>query len=264
MGGAHGGEGVCGSICGLGLPRGAILAQRISRKELKKDEVRETLAHGAEAVLGHQQLTTYLVIAVILVGLGVFGWRTYTERQTVKASAMFDDAMKVFEARIRAPGEAAETGEVTYTDEKNKYTDAAQKFSDIARKYSHTRPGQLASYYAALSLEQLGKDNEAKEWLQAPAGSNNEEFAAMARFEMARVDDRIGKGDEALKLYQQLIAKPSILVPKPVVMMALAEHYRQKNPSEAVKLYQQIKSEYADTPIAEQADQELTLLSGKT
>jgi len=240
------------------------LAQHISRKELKKDEVRETLAHGAEAVLGHQQLTTYLVIAVILVGLGVFGWRTYTERQTVKASAMFDDAMKVFQARIRAPSETAEPGEVTYIDEKNKYTDAAQKFGDIATKYSRTRPGLLASYYAALSLEKLGKDNEAKGWLQAPANSNNEEFAAMARFELARVDDRIGQGDEALKLYQQLIAKPAVLVPKPVVMMALAEHYRQKNPSEAAKLYQQIKSDYANTPIAEQADQELTLLPGKT
>ena len=240
------------------------MAQHISRKELKKDEVRDTLAHGAEAVLGHQQLTTYLVIAVVLVGLGIFGWRTYTERQTVRASALFDDAMKVFQARIRTPAEPAEPGEVTYMDEKNKYTDAAQKFGDIATKYSRTRPGLLASYYNALSLEKLGRDNEAKTWLKAAAGSNNEEFAAMARFELAHVDDRIGQSDEALKLYQQLIAKPSILVPKPVVMMALAEHYRQKNPSEAAKLYQQIKSEYADTPIAEQADQELTLLPGKT
>ncbi len=240
------------------------MAQHISRKELKKDEVRDTLAHGAEAVLGHQQLTTYLVIAVILIGLGVFGWRTYAERQTVKASALFDDAMKVFQARLRASGETAEPGEVTYIDEKNKYTDAAQKFGDIATKYSRTRPGQLASYYTALSLEKLGKDNEAKKWLQAPADGNNEEFAAMAKFELAHLDDRIGQSDEALKLYQQLIAKPAVLVPKPVVMLALAEHYRQKSPSEAAKLYQQIKTEYADTPIAEQADQELELLPGKT
>jgi predicted negative regulator of RcsB-dependent stress response len=240
------------------------LAQHISRKELKKDEFRETLEHGAEAVLGHQQLTTYLIIAAILVGLGIFGWRAYAERQTVKASALFDDAMKVFQARIRAAGETSEPGEVTYIDEKNKYTDAAQKFGDIATKYSRTRPGQLASYYAALSLERLGKDNDAKKWLQGVADSSNEEFSAMAKFELAQLDDRTGQRDEAVKLFQQLIAKPAILVPKPVVMMALAQHYRQKSPSEAAKLYQQIKSEYADTPIAEQADQELALLPGKT
>jgi TolA-binding protein len=47
-------------------------------------------------------------------------------------------------------------------------------------------------------------------------------------------------------------------------MLALAEHYGAKNPSEAAKLYNQIKKDYPDTPIAEQADQALTLLPGKS
>ena len=61
------------------------MAQHISRKELKKDEVRDTFAHGAEAVLSHQQLMLYVLIAAVVVALGVFGWKAYTERQTVKA-----------------------------------------------------------------------------------------------------------------------------------------------------------------------------------
>jgi len=122
------------------------LAQHISRKELKKDEVRETFAHGAEAVLSHQKLTIYLLAAAIVVALGVFGWRTYSERQTVKASASLNEAMKVFLARVRAPGEQADPGEVTYVDEKNKFADAAQKFGTVAMKYPRTRPGQIASF----------------------------------------------------------------------------------------------------------------------
>lgn len=239
------------------------MAQHITRKELKKDEVRETLAHGAEAVLSHQQLTLYLLIAAVIVILGVFGWKAYSERQTVKASAAFDDAMKVFQARLRAPAEPAEAGEITYVDEKNKYADAAQKFGAVAMKYPRTRPGQLAGYYAALSLERLSRNDDAKKWLQGLANTGNEDFAAMARFELAQLNDRLGQGEEAVKLYQQLIANPAVLVPKPVVMLALAEHYRQKNPSEAAKLYSQIKSEYPNTPSAEQADQELALLPGK-
>jgi TolA-binding protein len=49
-----------------------------------------------------------------------------------------------------------------------------------------------------------------------------------------------------------------------VVMLALAEHYGAKNPAEATKLYTQIKSDYPDTPIAEQATQEMNLLPGKS
>ncbi len=239
------------------------MTEHISRKELKKDEVRETLAHGAEAVLSHQKFTLYLLIAAIVVAVGVFGWKTYSERQTVKASAAFNGAMKVFQSRIRVPGEPAEPNEPSFFDEKNKFTDAAQKFGAVAMKYPHTRPGQLASYYAALSLERVGKNDDAKKWLQGLTESNTEDYAAMARFELAQLNDRMGQPDEAVKIYQQLIAKPTVLVPKPVVMMALAEHYTQKNPAEAAKLLSQIKTEYPDTPIAEQADQELALLPGK-
>lgn len=237
------------------------MAQHISRKELKKDEVRDTFAHGAEALLSHQQLTTYLLIAAVVVAVGVFGWRTYAQRQTVKAFAAYDDAMKIFQMPIGVP---AAPGEVAYTDANKKFTDAQQKFSDVASKYPHTRAADLARYYAALSFEKLDKNAQARELLQGLSKSGDAEVAGMATFELAGLDDRMGKGDEAAKLYQQLIAKPTVLVPKPVVMLALAEHYGAQNPAEATKLYNEIKSSYPDTPVAEQADQALALLPGKS
>jgi predicted negative regulator of RcsB-dependent stress response len=233
----------------------------ISRKDLKKDEVRDTFAHGAEALLSHQQLTLYLLIAAVVIAGGIFGWRTYTEHQTVKAFADYDAAMLVFQAPVGAP---TAPGEVSYTDANKKFTEAEQKFSAVASKYPHTRASELSRYYAALSFEKLDKNAEARALLQGLTSSSDEEVAAMARFELAGLDDRMGQGDEAAKLYQQLIAKPTVLVPKPVVMLALAQHYGQKNPTEAAKLYGQIKTDYPDTPIAEQADQALSLLPGKS
>ncbi len=106
------------------------------------------------------------MILAVVVALGVFGWRTYAERQTVKAAAGYCDAMRIFQARIRTPLEPQVPGEITYVDEKNKFTDAAQKFEDVAKKYPRTHPGQLAKYYEALSQERLGKNEEAKKLLQ--------------------------------------------------------------------------------------------------
>jgi len=236
----------------------------ISRKELKKDEVRETFAHGAEAVMLHKQLTTALVVAAAVIALGFFGWKTYSERQTVRASAAFDDAMKVFQARTISPGEPTQPGELTYMDDKVKFADSAKKFGDAAAKYSRTRPGQLAKYYEALSFERIGKNDDAKKLFLELAGSGNDEFASMAKLELASLDDSIGQHDEAAKLYQQLLDKPTVLVPKPVVLLAFAEHFSQTNPSQAAKYYDQIKSEYPGTPIATQAEQELALLPGKS
>jgi len=239
------------------------LPEHITRKELKKDQFRDTLAQGADAILSHKNATMNALIVVIVAALAVFGWKTYSERQTVKATAAFDAAMKSFQAPVRTLGQAIDPAQLSFADDASKFSDAAQKFADAAAKFPRTHPGQLAGYYAALSYERLNKDAEARKYLQ-PLASGDSDFAAMARFELAQLDDRSGQADAAAKLYQQLLDKPSVLVPKPLVLLAFAQHYAAKNPAEATRLYNQVKSEYPDTPVAEQADQELALLPGKS
>lgn len=234
-----------------------VLAQHISRKELKTDEVRDTLAHGAEALLSHQKFTIFLVVLALLVAAGVYGWRAYTQKQSARAQAGFSSAMTIFQAPVGPP---QTPGQLTYTDENKKFTDAEQAFSKVAIKYSRTRAGKFSAYYAALSDEKLKNGAAARKWLQGLTGSKDAEVASMAKFELAGMDARQGKTDEAVKIYQELIAKPSILVPKPEVMLALANCYRAKDPSQAAKLYGQIKSDYPDTPMADQADKALALL----
>ena len=235
----------------------------LSRKELKKDEVRETLSHGAQAVFAHQhQIWVYGGIA-LLVALAVLGWRFYTQRQTAKGTAALADAMKVYQARIRTAADPAQPDEITYVDEKNKYGDAVKKFIDVANRYSRTRPGQLARYYAALSLEKLNRYGEAENDLKALESSRDESLSALARFKLAQVYDEDGKGSQAVQLYQQLSNKPTLFVPKPVVLLALADHYSGSDPTQAAKLYKQVKDEFPDTQAAQQADERLQVLQAK-
>jgi predicted negative regulator of RcsB-dependent stress response len=237
----------------------------ISRKELKTDEVRETFAHGAQAILSHQQLTTYLLVAALVVALGVFGWRWYSQRQDALSSAAFNAAMDVFQAQVVTAGQPPpEAGQLSFPDDKTKYTQAAAKFAAVVSKYPHTNDGALAKYFEAVSDEHIGKEDDAKRLLAQLAGDSNANYAAMARYELAQVDDRTGQGDAAVKLYQELIDKPVVLVPKPVAMLALAEHYEKSDPAQAAKLLGQIKTEYPDTPIADQADQDLSMLPGNS
>lgn len=241
------------------------MAQHLSRKELKKDEVRETLAHGAEALLSHKRGTTYILIIAIILALGILGWRTYTTKQTAKAAAAFNDAMATFGAPTRTtPGAQPLPGASAFTDDNAKYTAAAQQFETVAKKYPRTGPGQLASYYAGLSLEQIGKNDEAKKYLESAAQSSNVNYLSKAKFELAKLYDKTGQPEQAAKLYEELISSPTVLVPKPVAMLALAQHYREKDPSQAAKLYNQIKTQFPDTAVADEAGQELALLPGKS
>jgi predicted negative regulator of RcsB-dependent stress response len=240
------------------------VAQHITRKELKQDRIAETFVQGVEAVESHQKQVWIIGGAVLVIVLAFFGWQFYSERQTVKATAALEDAMKTFNARIRAAGEPEEPGETTYVEDKFKYMDAAKKFSEVAGKYSLTRPGQVARYYAGLSFEQVGNFAEAKKWLAEVESSRDAEMSALARFQLAKVNAQTGADAEAVKLYQALIAKPTNMMPKQVSMMALADYYSRKNPAEAVKLYTQIKTEFPDTAASEQAEDRLAELKSKT
>jgi hypothetical protein len=237
------------------------VAQHISRKELKHDEIREKLSQGAAAVVSHQQQVWLFGLALAVILAGVLGYRYYMQRQSARASVDLADAMRIYDARIRAATDPAQPGELTYIDEKNKFNDAAKKFSEVASRYPRTQPGRVAQYYDALTLEQLERYPEAEKDFKSLESGGDEGFRALASFQLAQIYDKTGKGPQAVQEYLQLTNKPSVFVPKPVVLLALADHYSQSDTAQATKYYQQVKSEFPDTQAAQLADQHLQLLA---
>ena len=240
------------------------MSDHISRKELKQDKIKETIEHGAEAVISHAQFTLIVVTVALLVALGYGGWRLYVDRQTVEASAAFDTGMKAYQGRIGATPDPADPREPVYPDEPARIQDALQKFTKVANKYAHTNPGRLARYYSALCLEDLERHNQAIEELKKISGGSDQELASMAQYQTAVIYSRTGKPADAVKIFRALADKPSVLVPRPFVLLELAGILRNSDPKEAASIYQQIKKEFPDTTIADQADRGLDALSPKS
>jgi predicted negative regulator of RcsB-dependent stress response len=242
------------------------LPEHISRKELKTDKIHDAIEHSAEAMYSHKQVTLIVLLVVLVIAAGYGGWSIYTDRQTAAASAAFDTAMKAYSGRVGpAPAaEPAEPGEVTYPDEAARSNDAVQKFTSVADKYPSTNPGRLARYYSALCLEDLDKQNQALEQLKRLSSGGDKELASMAQYQTAVIYARTGKLDEAIKIYRALADKPSAFVPRPLALLELAGTLRQTNPKEATNVYQQIKREFPDSTIAEEADRGLETLAPKS
>jgi predicted negative regulator of RcsB-dependent stress response len=239
-----------------------VVADHISRKELKQDKIKETLEHGAEAVYSHGQLTLALLLVVLIAAAGYGGWRIYHDRKTVEASAALDAALKTYNARVGAPlpGEPVNPTEPSYTDEMSRAQEASRKFTEVAAKYSSTEPGKLARYYNALCLEDLEQHNQALEELKKISSGGDKELADMAQYQVAVIYSRTGKLDDAIKIYRQLADRGSVFVPRPLVLLELAGVLRQKNPKEAASVYEQIKKEFPDSTISEEADRGLGAL----
>lgn len=237
---------------------------RISRKDLKKDEFRETFTHGAEAVSLHRRGFSLILTVALIVLAAVLGWRYYSQRQTAQASVALADAMKVFNAPVNAAGAPDQPGGISYTDEKNKYNDAATKLADIAAKYGRTRPGQQALYFDALCQVHMNQIDLAVKNLQSAADRGTPDIVALANYQLATIYAGTGKIAQAIQLYQQLIAKPEVVVPKPLAMLSLADIYSSTNPPEAVKLLNQIKQEFPGSAAADEASKRLGTPPGQS
>lgn len=240
------------------------MSEHISRKELKQDKIKETIEHGAEAVFSHGQFAFILVVMILVAALGYGGWRLYIDRQTGQASISFDAGMKAYQGRIGTGPDPADPTESVYPNENARVQDALGKFTAVADKYPSTNPGKLARYYSALCLEDLERHNQALEELKKISGGSDKELSAMAQYQTAVIEVRTGKTDDAIKLFRALADKRSAIVPRPLVLLELAGALRHSNPKEAASIYEQIKKEFPDTTLADQADRELESLSAKS
>jgi predicted negative regulator of RcsB-dependent stress response len=237
------------------------VTEHLSRKELKQDRIHDAIEHGAEAVFSHGQAATIIVSVIIAVTLVYGGWRLYSDRQALRASAALDEAMKIYNAPIRNAGTPVEPNEPSYSDNRSRAQDASTRFAAVADQYPSTNPGKLARYYQALTLLDLERQNQAVESLKKIIGGSDKELSAMAQYQLATLYARSGKADDAVKTYRALADTKSVLVPKPLVLLELADLLRQSNPKEATALYQQIKKDYPDPAISERADRGLDLLA---
>jgi hypothetical protein len=234
--------------------------EHISRKELKQDKIHDAIEHGAEAVFSHTTVLAAAILAIVVVAVGYFGWRFYIDRQTVQATAALDLATKAYSARIGAVPDPNDPSEPFYPTEAARSEDAVQKFSAVADKYPSTNPGRLAAYYAALCYEDLERNNQALEQLKKVSSGKDKELVAMAQYQTGVIYERTGRTAEAVKVFRDLSDHSSVFVPRPLVLLELAQTLRQSDPKQAASVYAQLKLEFPNTPISEQADRALETL----
>ena len=133
-----------------------------------------------------------------------------------------------------------------YPTEAARAEDAVQKFSAVAEKYPNTNPGRLAAYYAALCYEDLERHNQALEQLKKISSGKDKELVAMAQYQTGVIYERTGKTADAVKVFRDLADHSSVFVPRPLVLLELAETLRQSDPKEAASVYEQLKKEFPE------------------
>ena len=236
-----------------------------TRRQMKQDrfskvtlEAAENAAHWSEE---HKTKLAVIVIAVAVIAAIAFGGWYYVNTQDEKASAGFSTAVRTFETPVRPVGMPAQPGVDSFASTQERNTAARKQFQTIIDQYPHTHTADLARYFVGLIASQLGDNVVAERSLQGAAGSSNGDLAALGKFALASIYRGENKDAQAVDLYKQLIAKPTMVVSKATAQLELAGFYEsQKKPDEAKKIYDQVEKENPTTEAASLAQRRAAAL----
>ncbi len=194
-----------------------------TRHALKKDKFAQAAASSASWLGEHQASAVRWVIGIgILVILAIGGLIFWNFRSSA-ADAALGSALDLYTTPLATPGAPAGAG--TYTTAAARATEANREFVAIAHNYSWLPEGTKARYFAGITYEDLGQNSNAETELKAAAGSSNSDVANLAKLALAGLDRQTSRDNDAIALYNEIIAKPSSTVSESVAQLDLADLY---------------------------------------
>ena len=231
---------------------------RLTRQELKKDELAERLRAVREFLIQNQQRIAQGSLATVVAVGVVIGAFLYVRSRQAQASDTFAQAMATFHAPVaEAPPPNTNPADLRFKTANEKYQQALQGFAEVARRYSWYSQGKVARFYAALCERELGKFSDAEKDLSGIASGRDRDLGALAKMALAGIYEQTGRNEQAERVYRDLEDHPASTVPKATVELALAQLYQKTNPAQATALYKKIETEYPGSAAGDQASKML-------
>jgi predicted negative regulator of RcsB-dependent stress response len=211
-----------------------------TRHALKKDKFAQAAASSASWLGEHQASAVRWVIGVGILVVLAIGGLVFWNFRTSAADAALGSALDLYTTPLATPGAPAEAG--AYTTAVARATEANREFVAIAHDYSWLPEATKARYFAGITYEDLGQNSNAETELKAAAGSSDRNVANLAKLALAGLDRQTSRDNDAISLYNEIIAKPSATVSASVAQLDLADLYASEGKKDQARaLWAKIK-----------------------
>jgi predicted negative regulator of RcsB-dependent stress response len=241
------------------------------RQHLRDNELAIALGHAQSWADKNSRTILATIIVVIVVGGGVLAFTTWRNSSDNRARTMLAEAMVIEEARVMPAAPPAGTtndpnapgGQLpgTYPTEKAKLEASLPKFQAVAEAFPTSDSGVMARYHLAKNLVALGRFDEALPHYDQVIASGGTLIAKTARLGKAEAQLRAGKYDPAIATLKEFVDSKDAMLPAEALLMELGRAYKLAGKTEdARKTFTQITEQHANTPFADEAKQEIERL----
>lgn len=212
---------------------------RITRKELKSDKFALEVEHTVTFFEEHrQEIIRYGGIAAAAAVL-IAGYMVYRGHQHVAREEALAQAIQVQDAPVGPP---AGPGALAFPTQAAKDAEAIKVFTALRSKYPGTAEAQAAEYALGSIAADAGKMAEAEKSFQQVAQHGDAQYASLAKLSLSQIYFSDGRNSQAEATLRDLMAHPTVFVSRDQAALALARYLIVKNPDEARKLLEPLRS----------------------
>ena len=185
---------------------------------------------------GNQKKIVYSFAALIIVVAIIFGWRWMSQRNNEKAQNEIWNSELLFD--------------------QGQYEQALEGFEAVAEQYGSTRAGNTAKAYAGLCHKNLGNYDDAIKYLQDFDGNDNIIAPAiLSALGDCYVDKETPDYSKAAQTFEQAAKAAGNAQYSPLFLRKAGLAYEEAGDRQnALKAYQSIKDNWAETSIAMSID----------
>ncbi len=213
---------------------------RLTRKELKTDKFAVEVGEALEYLERHRRQATIAGIAILVILVAAIGAHYYAKRQHSIRQAALREALTVFQAVV---GDVPDNPYLpSFKTEEDKDAAVRKAFTEIIEKYPGSDEAVIATYYLGVAAVNRGDTAEAEKRFKEAAEADRQPYSSQAAYSLAQLYDRLGRSEEAQKIYRELMEHPTVLVSKEQATIALARSIGKTNPEEARKLLEPLRA----------------------
>jgi tetratricopeptide (TPR) repeat protein len=205
-----------------------------TRHALKQDKFALAAKSSASWVSEHQSSVVRWTITVGVALVLVIGGLVFWSLRSSAANAALGAAMDVYASPLALPGAPPQPNVYTTSDARAK--EANREFVAIAHDFGWLPQGSKARYFAGITYKELGQNGNAESNLKAAASSWNHNLANLAKLALAGLYQQENRDSEAVDLYNELAAKPSVTVSAGAAQLDLADLYASQGKLDQAKV----------------------------
>jgi tetratricopeptide (TPR) repeat protein len=238
------------------------------RHHLKDNELAIALNQAQSWVEQNSRTLTIAIGAIAVIVVAVLGFMAYRNSNENQARAALAEAMVIEEARVMPPAPPAGTtndpnalgGQLpgTYPTEKAKLEAAVPKFQAAADAYPSSDSGLTARFHLARALVTLGRFDEGIKTYDQVIAGGNALLTRSAKLGKADAQLRAAQYDPAIATLKQIVDAKEPGLPPEAMLMELARAYKLAGKTDdARKTLTQVVEQHADSPYASEARAEI-------